>query len=114
MVRAAAKTGKEKAKRKEVIKTDQTKRGTIDQVIPLTFIFIMVTIKLIAPRIEETPAMCKLRIPKSTAGPSWNIESDKGGYTVQPVPTPDPTIAELTRRDKEGGRSQKLILFKRG
>jgi hypothetical protein len=28
MVRAAAKTGREKAKRKEVIKTDQTKRGT--------------------------------------------------------------------------------------
>jgi len=30
---------------------------------------IIVTIKLIAPKIEETPAICKLRIPKSTAGP---------------------------------------------
>jgi hypothetical protein len=29
----------------------------------------MVTIKLIAPNKEETPARCKLKIPKSTAGP---------------------------------------------
>jgi len=29
----------------------------------------MVTIKLIAPIIEEAPARCRLKIPKSTAGP---------------------------------------------
>jgi len=29
----------------------------------------MVTIKLMAPMIEEAPARCKLKIPKSTAGP---------------------------------------------
>lgn len=69
IVKAAAKTGKEKAKRKEVIKTDQTKRGTLDQDIPKVFILKIVTIKLIAPKIDETPAMCNLRIPKSTAGP---------------------------------------------
>jgi hypothetical protein len=30
---------------------------------------IMVTIKLIAPAIEEAPAKCKLKIAKSTDGP---------------------------------------------
>jgi len=36
---------------------------------PTTFILKIVTIKLIAPKIEETPAICRLKIPKSTAGP---------------------------------------------
>jgi hypothetical protein len=31
--------------------------------------FIIVTIKLIAPKIDETPARCKLKIAKSTAPP---------------------------------------------
>jgi len=30
------------------------------------------------------------------------------------VPTPEPTNEDITRRDKEGGRSQNLILFRRG
>jgi hypothetical protein len=30
---------------------------------------IIVTIKLIAPKIEDAPAICKLKIAKSTAGP---------------------------------------------
>ena len=79
MVKAAAKTGREKASKKEVIKTDQTNKGTLDQSIPSIFILKIVTIKLIAPKIEETPAICKLRIPKSTAGPEWKIPLDKGG-----------------------------------
>jgi len=29
----------------------------------------IVTIKLIAPKIEDIPAKCRLKIPKSTAGP---------------------------------------------
>ena len=33
----------------------------------------MVTIKLIAPNIEEAPAICKLKIAKSTDGPGWRI-----------------------------------------
>jgi len=56
MVKAAANTGREKASKKEVIKTDQTKRGTLDHNIPNDFILKMVTIKLMAPKIEETPA----------------------------------------------------------
>jgi hypothetical protein len=33
--------------------------------------FKIVTIKLIAPRIEETPAMCKLKIAASTKPPKY-------------------------------------------
>jgi len=79
MVNAAAKTGSEKAKRKEVIKTDQINKGVLDQDIHKGFMFMMVTIKLIDPKIEETPAICKLKIPKSTAEPEWNNSLDKGG-----------------------------------
>lgn len=39
---------------------------------------------------------------------------DRGGYRVQPVPTPFSTAAELIRRIRAGGRSQNLILFIRG
>ena len=39
---------------------------------------------------------------------------DNGGYTVHPVPTPLSTAAEESKRSKAGGKSQKLILFKRG
>jgi hypothetical protein len=37
--------------------------------IPGHLIFKIVTIKLIAPRIEDAPAKCKLKIAKSTEGP---------------------------------------------
>jgi hypothetical protein len=79
IVRAAANTGREKASKKDVIKTDQINRGTLDHLIPRGFIFITVTIKLIEPRIEETPAIWRLKIPKSTAEPEWKIPLERGG-----------------------------------
>jgi hypothetical protein len=33
--------------------------------------FKIVTIKLIAPRMDDTPAKCKLKIAKSTDPPEW-------------------------------------------
>lgn len=39
---------------------------------------------------------------------------DKGGYTVQPVPTPLSFPDEVSKRRNEGGISQKLKLFIRG
>jgi len=51
---------------------------------------------------------------KSTDGPAWAILLDRGGYTVHPVPAPFSTAAEDKRRRRDGGRSQKLILFRRG
>lgn len=71
----------------------------------------MVQIKLIAPSIEAAPETCKLNIAKSTAPPECAIILDNGGYTVQPVPTPDSHNTEEIRSNNEGGNNQKLILF---
>jgi hypothetical protein len=40
--------------------------------------FIIVTIKLIAPKIDETPAKRKLKIAKSTAPPEYTKIPDNG------------------------------------
>lgn len=73
-----------------------------------------VVIKLTAPKIEETPAKCNEKIPRSTEAPACAIAAAKGGYTVQPVPTPLSTILLVNKRESEGGRSQNLMLFIRG
>ena len=75
---------------------------------------IIVVIKLIAPRIEETPARWREKMVKSTEAPACAKFPDKGGYTVHPVPAPASTPEEASRRRNEGGRSQKLMLFIRG
>jgi len=66
---APARTGRESRSRKAVIRILQTKRGIAYNAIPLARILKIVTIKLIAPRIEDIPAKWRLKIPKSTAGP---------------------------------------------
>jgi hypothetical protein len=73
-----------------------------------------VVIKLTVPKIEEAPAKCKLKIAKSTEPPEWNPIPDNGGYTVQPVPAPPSTKADVINNNNDGVNSQKLILFKRG
>ncbi|OAQ37601.1 hypothetical protein A5489_09840 [Enterococcus faecium] len=52
----AASTGRERRSRTAVIKTDQINRGVWYWVVEGGFILTIVVIKLIAPRIEETPA----------------------------------------------------------
>lgn len=76
---AAAKTGSDSKRRKAVIKTDQTKSGVMFKNIPGKRIHNIVTIKFIAPAIEETPAKCKLNIAKSTAIPLCAILPLRGG-----------------------------------
>lgn len=71
-------------------------------------------IKLIAPRIEDTPAKWREKIVRSTDAPACAKLPANGGYTVQPVPAPASTIDDASNRRNEGGRSQKLILFIRG
>lgn len=78
------------------------------------FILTDVVIKLIAPRIEETPARCSEKIVRSTEAPAWARLPASGGYTVHPVPAPASTPEEASNKRNEGGRSQKLILFIRG
>lgn len=67
-----------------------------------------------APKIEETPAKCKESIVRSTDAPAWARLPASGGYTVHPVPAPASTIEDANSRRKDGGRSQKLMLFIRG
>ena len=69
IVIAPANTGRDRRRRKAVIRTDHTKRGSLCINIPGPRILKMVTIKLIAPRIEEAPDRCRLKIARSTAGP---------------------------------------------
>jgi len=64
-----ANTGKANNSIIAVIKTDQGNKGIRNISIPGTRIFTIVAIKFIAPAKEDTPAKCKLKIARSTAGP---------------------------------------------
>jgi len=114
MVIAPANTGKDNSSKIAVINTDQTNNGIESRVIEEDRMFMIVVMKLMAPRIDEIPAKCSLKIAKSTANPEWNKFPAKGGYTVHPVPTPTPAKEETESNVKEGGSNQKLILFIRG
>ena len=70
--------------------------------------------KLTAPKIDEAPARCRLKIERSTDPPAWAMPLANGGQTVQPVPAPLSTRPPLSSKVKDGGRSQNLILFIRG
>lgn len=74
----------------------------------------IVVIKLIAPKIEDTPARWREKIVKSTDVPAWARFPAKGGYTVHPVPAPASTMEDAKRSRNDGGSSQKLMLFIRG
>ena len=76
-------------------------------------------IKLTAPKIDEAPAKCKLKIAKSIAGPGCPAFEDKGGYIVHPPPTPVCPGGPSAKIDNinnvnETGNNQKEILFIRG
>jgi hypothetical protein len=64
-----ANTGSDNTNYQAVIKIDHTKRVNLSKVRPILRIFIIVTIKFIAPNNEDIPAICKLKILKSTAVP---------------------------------------------
>jgi hypothetical protein len=79
IVIAPANTGKESNNNKAVIITDQTNKGNWSNFILNNFIFIQVVIKLIAPKIDEIPAICNEKIDKSTDLPICAIFLAKGG-----------------------------------
>jgi len=58
MVIAPAKTGNDNSSKKAVIYTAQTNNGVRLADIPGARMFVIVTMKLIAPKIDETPARC--------------------------------------------------------
>jgi len=69
MVIAPAKTGKDNNNNTAVTKMDQTNNGMLCMVIPGARIFKIVVMKFAAPKIDEAPAKCNLKIAKSTEGP---------------------------------------------
>jgi len=56
IVMPAANTGRERSRRTAVIKTAHTNKGVWNWVRAGGFMLMMVVMKLIAPKIEETPA----------------------------------------------------------
>jgi len=58
---APAKTGKDNNNKIAVKRTDQTNKGIVSNLIEEDRIFMIVVMKLIAPRIEEAPAKWRLK-----------------------------------------------------
>lgn len=79
MVMPAARTGRDSSRRTAVIRTDHTNRGVWYWDRAGGFILIIVVIKLIAPRMEETPARCREKIARSTEAPACARFPASGG-----------------------------------
>jgi hypothetical protein len=76
---APANTGKDNRSKTAVIKTDHTNKGIESNDIEEDRMFIIVVIKLIAPKIEDAPAKWRLKMARSTENPEWNKFPAKGG-----------------------------------
>jgi len=79
IVIAPANTGSDNNNSTAVIKTDHTNSGMESSDMEAERIFMMVVMKLIAPKIEDAPARCNLKIARSTEIPEWNKFPSKGG-----------------------------------
>jgi hypothetical protein len=79
MVIAPASTGRERRRRRVVMATLQTNKGTRSGVRPLGRMFFVVVIKLIELRIDETPARWREKIARSTDGPLCETLAERGG-----------------------------------
>jgi hypothetical protein len=66
---APANTGNDNNNSIAVINIAQTNKGNLCIVIPGALIFKIVVIKLIAPKIDDIPDKCRLKIAKSTLAP---------------------------------------------
>jgi len=75
----AASTGSERRRSTAVIRTAQTKRGVWYCVIAGGFMLIIVVMKLMAPRIDETPARWSEKIVRSTEAPACARLPASGG-----------------------------------
>jgi hypothetical protein len=79
IVIAPASTGRESNNNKAVMKIDQQSILIRSKEIFLLRMLAIVVIKLIAPKIEDTPARWREKIAKSTEPPPCAILEDKGG-----------------------------------
>ena len=66
---APANTGRDRSNRMAVIITDHTNKGIESIVIEGDRILRIVVMKLMAPKMEETPAKCNLKMARSTEIP---------------------------------------------
>lgn len=110
---APASTGSARRRRRDVIKRDQGKRGVVSFFCFLFRLMVIVLQKFIDARMDLTPAKWREKIVMSTDLDGWNQISDKGGYTVHPVPAPPLFIPDKIR-PSAGRTSQNLRLFSRG
>jgi hypothetical protein len=111
---APANTGSDNNNNIAVISTAQTNKESLSDTKPVTRIFAIVHIKLIAPNNEDIPAKCKLKIARSTDDPECPLIDDNGGYIVHPVPAPTSTKDDSINRNRDAGNNQKLMLFNLG
>lgn len=76
---APASTGRARRSSTAVIKTDHTNSGIESRLTDEDRMFMMVVMKLIAPKIDDAPARCKLKIARSTEIPEWKRFPANGG-----------------------------------
>lgn len=79
IVIAPASTGRASSSSTAVTRTDHTNNGVRCSVISGFRMFIIVVIKFTAPRIEDAPAKCNLKIAKSTLPAGWYSTPLRGG-----------------------------------
>lgn len=75
----AARTGSDRSSRTAVMRTAHTNSGIWYIVMAVGFILIIVVIKLMAPRMDDTPARCSEKIVRSTDAPAWARLPANGG-----------------------------------
>ncbi len=71
LVIAPANTGRDRRSRNAVISTAHTNSGSLCLNRPGARLLKIVTIKLIAPLIDDAPDRWRLKIARSTEGPEW-------------------------------------------
>src|ERR1700743_3212910 len=112
MVTAPASTGITAINRYAVISHDQQNSGILSRLLPGARMFMMVTMMLIAPMMEEAPIMWMAKISIGKLSP---VCSDSGGYKVHPPAAMPPGTNKVDSSSvKANGRIQKLKLFMRG
>lgn len=75
----AARTGSESSRRTAVIRTAHTNKGVWYWEMAGGFMLMIVVMKLIAPRIDETPARWREKIARSTEAPACARFPARGG-----------------------------------
>lgn len=79
MVMPAARTGSDNRRRTAVMRTDHTNKGVWYCDSAGGFMLMAVVMKLIAPRMEDTPARWREKMARSTEAPAWARLPASGG-----------------------------------